>query len=68
MKARTSLFGFACRGAGLAIHFLLRAEDAAPVLVIRHGHAALDADSNPLPRLGFLSKQFVQQGHQDNLL
>jgi hypothetical protein len=32
--------------------------------VIRHGHAALDADSNPLARLGFLSEQFVQQGHQ----
>jgi hypothetical protein len=36
--------------------------------VIRHGHAALDADSNPLARLGFLSEQFVQQRHQDTLL
>jgi hypothetical protein len=68
MKAGRDLLGFGCGGAVLAIDLLLRAEDAAPFLVIGHRHAALDTDPNPLTRLGFFSEQFVQQGHQDTLL
>ena len=58
------LLGFGCRGAGLAIDLLLRAEDAAPVLVIRHGHAALDADMHSLcGRWGIRREEPLEKRH-----
>ena len=43
------------------IHFALGSEDAAPVLVLRDGHAAFDADSDALPGLGIAGKQLFQK-------
>src|SRR5688572_5098192 len=60
---RTGLFGLGQRS-GLPIHFLLRPEDAAPVFVLGHGHAAFDADTDPLARLAFAGEQFREQGHR----
>ena len=44
-----------------SIHFTLGSEDAAPVLVLRDGHSAFDADSDALPGLGIAGKQFFQK-------
>src|SRR6187200_2358594 len=58
------LFRFG-RGDGLAIELLLRPEDAAPVFMIGDRHATLDADSNPLTRLGFPGEELFEQGHYE---
>src|SRR5262245_45575097 len=49
----------------LAIDFLLRPENAAPVLVIGDRHATLDANPDPLARLGFLGEELLEQGHHE---
>ena len=55
------LFGGSLRA---GVHLALRAEDAAPFLVLSYGHPALNADSDSRPRLGIARKQLLQNGHE----
>ena len=44
-------------------HFLLRPEDAAPILVLCDRHAALDTDANALGGLSLAGEQLLQNAH-----
>jgi hypothetical protein len=44
-------------------HFLLTAQDAAPILVVGDRHSTLNADANPLFGRGFLEQKLLQEGH-----
>jgi hypothetical protein len=48
-------------GGGAEFHFLLTAQDGAPILVIRYRHAALDTDARALDRLTLSTKQLLQK-------
>jgi hypothetical protein len=55
--------GLLGRAPRLAFHLLLRAEDAAPVLVLRDGHAAFHADPDARFRFGLLREELLEKSH-----
>src|SRR4051794_28795195 len=55
--------GFCYHARTFFVDFLLSPEDAAPVLVLRDGHAAFDAHAHTLHGLGLLGKQLLENGH-----
>src|SRR5262245_26604779 len=60
-QARSGLLS--ARDAGFAVHFLLCAVDAAPVLVFGNGHAALDAHTHAGFDLRLPRKELLEQCH-----